>query len=179
MECGGKSRAGSRDHLIFEHCTEDLGFCGWLAVILCGFWTFCNFSWAFWFVVKVAVIIKLGHITGKKYKGPDILFTKDSVTMFVDGEVYFRVRDQISPVTIISNEDYANLLLAQTTTRNDLGTKIQVDLLSDHENISNNMPAILYEATDSSGIKMEHREIKDVKLPHQLQRAMAAETEGS
>ena len=34
-------------------------------------------------------------------------------------------------------------------------------------------------ATDVWGIKVERVEIKDVKLPHQLQRAMAAEAEAS
>lgn len=37
----------------------------------------------------------------------------------------------------------------------------------------------LDDATDSWGIKVERVEIKDVKLPHQLQRAMAAEAEAT
>lgn len=37
----------------------------------------------------------------------------------------------------------------------------------------------LDEATDNWGIKVERVEIKDVKLPHQLQRAMAAEAEAT
>lgn len=37
----------------------------------------------------------------------------------------------------------------------------------------------LDEATDRWGIKVERVEIKDVKLPHQLQRAMAAEAEAA
>lgn len=39
--------------------------------------------------------------------------------------------------------------------------------------------ANLDEATDNWGIKVERVEIKDVKLPHQLQRAMAAEAEAT
>lgn len=35
------------------------------------------------------------------------------------------------------------------------------------------------EATDAWGIKVERVEMKDVKLPQQLQRAMAAEAEAS
>ncbi len=37
----------------------------------------------------------------------------------------------------------------------------------------------LDEATDSRGIKVERVEIKNVKLPQQLQRAMAAEAEAT
>lgn len=39
--------------------------------------------------------------------------------------------------------------------------------------------ANLDEATDNWGIKVERVEIKDVKLPVQLQRAMAAEAEAA
>ena len=41
------------------------------------------------------------------------------------------------------------------------------------------MQTALDEATDPWGIKVERVEIKDVKLPQQLQRAMAAEAEAS
>lgn len=41
------------------------------------------------------------------------------------------------------------------------------------------MQASLDDATDPWGIKVERVEIKDVKLPHQLQRAMAAEAEAT
>lgn len=41
------------------------------------------------------------------------------------------------------------------------------------------LQSTLDDATDSWGIKVERVEIKDVKLPHQLQRAMAAEAEAA
>ncbi|EPB69875.1 hypothetical protein ANCCEY_11028 [Ancylostoma ceylanicum] len=41
------------------------------------------------------------------------------------------------------------------------------------------MKALLDEATESWGIKVERVEIKDVRLPVQLQRAMAAEAEAT
>ena len=40
------------------------------------------------------------------------------------------------------------------------------------------MLAQLDHATDSWGIRVERVEVKDVRLPQQLQRAMAAEAEG-
>lgn len=45
--------------------------------------------------------------------------------------------------------------------------------------LNNSLQASLDEATDPWGIKVERVEIKDVKLPQQLQRAMAAEAEAS
>ncbi|XP_055064517.1 stomatin (EPB72)-like 3b [Misgurnus anguillicaudatus] len=152
-----------------------------------------------------AVIFRLGRITARKAKGPGIFFvipctdsfikvdlrtisfdippqeilTKDSVTISVDGVVYFRVSDPIASVANITDADYSTRLLAQTTLRNVLGTKNLSEVLSDRESISLSMQTTLDEATDSWGIKVERVEIKDVKLPQQLQRAMAAEAEAS
>uniref|UniRef100_A0A672R019 Erythrocyte band 7 integral membrane protein-like n=2 Tax=Sinocyclocheilus grahami TaxID=75366 RepID=A0A672R019_SINGR len=152
-----------------------------------------------------AVIFRLGRITARKAKGPGIFFiipctdsfvkvdlrtisfdippqeilTKDSVTVSVDGVVYFRVNDPVASVANVSNADYSTRLLAQTTLRNVLGTKNLSEVLSDREVISQSMQMTLDEATDSWGIKVERVEIKDVKLPQQLQRAMAAEAEAA
>uniref|UniRef100_H3DNX3 Stomatin (EPB72)-like 3a n=1 Tax=Tetraodon nigroviridis TaxID=99883 RepID=H3DNX3_TETNG len=152
-----------------------------------------------------AVIFRLGRITDRKPKGPGLFFilpctdtfvkvdlrtisfdippqeilTKDSVTVAVDGVVYFRIHCPISSVANVSNAHTSTRLLAQTTLRNVLGTKNLAELLSDREGISHSMQEALDEATDAWGIKVERVEIKDVKLPQQLQRAMAAEAEAS
>ncbi|KAM3615513.1 uncharacterized protein V6R79_003362 [Siganus canaliculatus] len=152
-----------------------------------------------------AVIFRLGRITDRKPKGPGLFFvlpctdnfvkvdlrtvsfdippqeilTKDSVTVSVDGVVYFRINCPISSVANVSNAHSSTRLLAQTTLRNVLGTKNLAELLSDREGISLSMQESLDEATDPWGIKVERVEIKDVKLPQQLQRAMAAEAEAS
>ncbi|PWA28066.1 hypothetical protein CCH79_00012114 [Gambusia affinis] len=107
------------------------------------------------------------------------ILTKDSVTVSVDGVVYFRIHCPISAVANVSNAHSSTRLLAQTTLRNVLGTKNLSELLSDREGISVSMQEALDEATNPWGIKVERVEIKDVKLPQQLQRAMAAEAEAS
>lgn len=56
-----------------------------------------------------------------------------------------------------------------------LGTHNLHEILSDRESISTSMQSVLDEATEAWGIKVERTEIKDVRLPVQLQRAMAAE----
>ncbi|XP_061916870.1 stomatin (EPB72)-like 3a [Entelurus aequoreus] len=152
-----------------------------------------------------AVIFRLGRIADRKPKGPGLFFvlpctdnfvkvdlrtvsfdippqeilTKDSVTVSVDGVVYFRIECPISSVANVSNAHSSTRLLAQTTLRNVLGTKNLAELLSDREGISLGMQESLDEATNAWGIKVERVEIKDVKLPQQLQRAMAAEAEAS
>ncbi|XP_037609112.1 erythrocyte band 7 integral membrane protein isoform X2 [Sebastes umbrosus] len=152
-----------------------------------------------------AIIFRLGRILRGGAKGPGLFFilpctdsfinvdmrtitfdippqevlTKDSVTVSVDGVVYYRVANATLAVANITNADAATRLLAQTTLRNVLGTKSLAEILSDREEIAHSMQTTLDDATDAWGIKVERVEIKDTKLPLQLQRAMAAEAEAS
>ncbi|KAF4077120.1 hypothetical protein AMELA_G00204410 [Ameiurus melas] len=152
-----------------------------------------------------AIIFRLGRILRGGAKGPGLFFilpctdsfinvdmrtitfdippqevlTKDSVTVSVDGVVYYRVQNATLAVANITNADAATRLLAQTTLRNVLGTKNLAEILSDREEIAHSMQSTLDDATDDWGIKVERVEIKDVKLPQQLQRAMAAEAEAT
>jgi len=52
-------------------------------------------------------------------------------------------------------------------------------MLSERDPISHQMQAILDEATEHWGVKVERVELKDVRLPRQMQRAMAAEAEAN
>lgn len=152
-----------------------------------------------------AVIFRLGRIMAGGAKGPGLfcivpcldeykaidmrtisfdvppqeILTKDSVTVAVDAVVYYRVFNATISVTNVEDASRATRLLAQTTLRNILGTKNLAELLLDREDISQKMKSSLDEATDPWGIKVERVEIKDVRLPLQLQRAMAAEAEAA
>ena len=59
------------------------------------------------------------------------------------------------------------------------GTKTLAEILSERETICHVMEHILDEATRPWGVKVERVEIKDVRVPVQLQRAMAAEAEAA
>merc|ERR1712062_523161 len=63
--------------------------------------------------------------------------------------------------------------------RNILGTKTLAEILSDREVIGESLLTQLDSATDPWGIEVERVEIKDVRLPQQLQRSMAAEAEAT
>lgn len=108
---------------------------------------------------------------------PQEILTKDSVTVTVDAVVYFRIQDAVSSVCNVDNVKTATRLLAQTTLRNMLGTKSLSEILSEREEISNSMQQTLDVATDPWGVLVERVEVKDVRLPQNLQRAMAAEAE--
>ncbi|VDK38654.1 unnamed protein product [Taenia asiatica] len=111
----------------------------------------------------------------------DILqvLTKDSVTVAVDAVVYYRIYNPVVAITNVEDADRSTRLLAATTLRNVLGTKNLSDILSERDSISGMMQTMLDEATDPWGVKVERVEVKDVRLPVQLQRAMAAEAEAA
>jgi len=110
---------------------------------------------------------------------PQEILSKDSVTIAVDAVVYFRIQNPISSVVNVEDATRSTKLLAQTTLRNVLGTKSLSEILMEREQISQSIQHTLDEATDPWGVKVERVEVKDVRLPQQLQRAMAAEAEAS
>merc|ERR1712121_296882 len=95
------------------------------------------------------------------------------------GVVYFKVFNPMYSVVNVANASQSTRLLASTTLRNILGTKNLHDILSDREEIAKSMLSHLDSATDPWGIRVERVEVKDVRLPQQLQRAMAAEAEAT
>ncbi|CAF4461121.1 unnamed protein product, partial [Rotaria sp. Silwood2] len=109
---------------------------------------------------------------------PQEILTRDSVTVSVDAVVYFRIFNPIISVTNVANPRVSTQLLAATTLRNILGTKTLQEILTDRENISHLMQTHLDEGTEPWGVKVERVEMKDVRLPANMQRSMAAEAEG-
>ncbi|XP_063871777.1 band 7 protein AGAP004871-like isoform X6 [Scylla paramamosain] len=152
-----------------------------------------------------AVIFRLGRLLKGGAKGPGIFFivpcidsyrkvdlrtvsfdvppqeilSLDSVSVTVDAVVYMRVRSAINAETNVDDYSHSTRLLAATTLRNVLGTRNLAEILSERESISATMQSSLDDATDPWGVKVERVEIKDVRLPVQLQRAMAAEAEAA
>ncbi|MGH0158148.1 UNVERIFIED_CONTAM: hypothetical protein FKN15_054439 [Acipenser sinensis] len=97
----------------------------------------------------------------------------------VDGVVFYRTFNPTVAITKVENADMATQMLAQTTLRNMLGTKNLSEILTDREEMADQMEHVLYDASKEWGIKVERVELKDVKLPQSMQRAMAAEAEAS
>ena len=107
------------------------------------------------------------------------ILTKDSVTVFVNAIMYYKVRDATLAVSNVDDYSGSARLLSATTLRNVLGTKSLGDILSERESIAKEMQELLHEATHSWGVTVERVEVKDVRVPEQLMRAMAAEAEAA
>merc|ERR1712050_227773 len=101
------------------------------------------------------------------------------VTVAVDAVVYYKIKNPLFAVCQVADYAKSTKLLASTTLRTILGTKNLAEILSDREFIAKDILAHLDGATDPWGIQVERVEVKDVRLPQQLQRAMAAEAEAA
>ncbi|RLG36070.1 slipin family protein [Methanosarcinales archaeon] len=108
---------------------------------------------------------------------PQEVITKDNVTTRVNAVVYYRVLDPEKAVTVVERYDYATSQIALTTIRGVIGQAELDELLSERDKLNQRLQKIIDEATDPWGIKISAVEIKDVELPKEMQRAMAAQAE--
>ena len=108
---------------------------------------------------------------------PQDVITRDNVPARVNAVVYFRVVDPNKSVIEVENYVLATSQISQTTLRSVLGQKDLDDLLTNREQINEELQSIIDEQTDPWGIKVSVVEVKDVEIPQQMQRAMARQAE--
>jgi regulator of protease activity HflC (stomatin/prohibitin superfamily) len=108
---------------------------------------------------------------------PQDIITRDNVSLKVNAVVYFRVISAQQAFVELENYRYAVEQLAQTTLRSVLGEVELDDLLSQREKLNNRLQSILDEHTEPWGIKVTKVEVRQVDLPQEMQRAIAAQAE--
>ena len=91
---------------------------------------------------------------------PQEILTKDSVTVFVNAIMYYKVADATRAVANVDDYSGSARLLAATTLRNVLGTKNLGDILSERESIAHEMQTLLFEATEPWGVNVERVEVR-------------------
>merc|ERR1712062_618807 len=108
---------------------------------------------------------------------PQDMMTKDAVTVTVDAISFMKVQDPIKAILEVDDYRYAFKNFSATTLRSVIGTYNLESLLSDRDEINDKVRSIIEAETSSWGVAVPAVEIKDVKLPQNMQRAMAAEAE--
>ena len=99
--------------------------------------------------------------------------TKDNVSVKINAVIYFKVFDASKAILEVENFRYAVSQYAQTTMRNAVGSVTLDELLSQRDKISSEICAIIDEATDPWGVKVENVELKDIALPMEMKRVIA------
>ena len=105
------------------------------------------------------------------------VITKDNVTIKVDAVVYFRVIEAAKAVLETNNYVYATSQFAQAALRDVVGNVEMDSLLSQREQISQEIKRIVDSETDKWGIDVENVKIQNIELPQDMKRAMAKQAE--
>lgn len=103
---------------------------------------------------------------------PQPVITKDNVTMMIDTVVYYQVTDPFKFSYEISNAILAIENLTATTLRNIVGDLELDETLTSRDLVNTKLRAILDEATDKWGIKVNRVELKNILPPQDIQNAM-------
>ncbi|MCI9170683.1 MAG: SPFH/Band 7/PHB domain protein [Lawsonibacter sp.] len=103
---------------------------------------------------------------------PQPVITKDNVTMQIDSVVYFQITDPRLYTYGIENPMSAIENLTATTLRNIIGDLELDQTLTSRDHINTKMRALLDEATDPWGIKVNRVELKNIMPPRDIQESM-------
>lgn len=122
------------------------------------------------FIDRVSSVVNLKELV--RDFAPQPVITMDNVTMQIDTVVYFQITDPKlytygvdHPISAIEN-------LTATTLRNLIGELELDQTLTSRDIINTKMRAILDEATDPWGIKVNRVELKNILPPRDIQEAM-------
>ncbi len=122
------------------------------------------------FIDRIASTVSLKEIV--KDFAPQPVITKDNVTMQIDTVVYFQITDSKLYTYGVENPINAIENLTATTLRNIIGELELDQTLTSRDIINSKMRAILDEATDPWGIKVNRVEVKNIIPPRDIQEAM-------
>ena len=103
---------------------------------------------------------------------PQPVITKDNVTMQIDTVVYFQITDPKLYAYGVEQPMIAMETLTATTLRNIIGDLELDQTLTSRDVINTKMRAILDEATDPWGIKVNRVELKNILPPADIQNSM-------
>ena len=145
-----------------------------------------------------AIVLRLGEYSG--VRGPGVFFitpildsvayvidlrtkttplraeqtmTADTVPVDVNAVLFWRVTDPQSAALEVENYSNAVSLAAQTALRDAIGCSTLAAILSQRQSIDNNLRRVIDTRTQPWGIHVESVELRDVKIPPELQAAMS------
>jgi len=100
------------------------------------------------------------------------VITKDNVNIEIDAMLYFQITDVTKAIYEIANLPDAIEKLCKTSLRNVAGNLTLDECLTSRDQINSQLLAIMDEATDKWGVKVNRVELKDITPPHDIQQAM-------
>ncbi len=135
-----------------------------------------NTTWGVGLHIKLPIIDRVAKRVSLKEQvvdfAPQPVITKDNVTMQIDTVIYFQIIDPKLYTYGVEHPMSAIENLTATTLRNIIGDLELDQTLTSRDHINTKMRAILDEATDPWGIKVNRVELKNIIPPREIQDAM-------
>ncbi|MCF8266842.1 MAG: SPFH/Band 7/PHB domain protein [Ignavibacteriales bacterium] len=100
------------------------------------------------------------------------VITKDNVSIRIDALLYFQIVDPVKAIYEIANLPDAIEKLTQTTLRNVIGELDLDECLVSRDTINSKLRAILDDASEKWGVKVNRVELQDITPPRDIQEAM-------
>ena len=133
-------------------------------------------TWEVGLHIKIPLVDRIANKVSLKEQvvdfPPQPVITKDNVTMQIDTVVYYQITDPKAYTYGVSHPIAAIENLTATTLRNIIGDLELDETLTSRDTINTKMRAILDEATDPWGIKVNRVELKNILPPAEIQDAM-------
>ena len=105
------------------------------------------------------------------------VMTEDNVPCSIDGVVFFKINDPEKAVLEVEEYKFAISQLSQAALRDVCG-KVELDtILTNREEMGNNIKEIVEKETEEWGIEIIDVKIKDIQLPENMRRMMANQAE--
>ena len=126
-------------------------------------------------IETVAFVIDLRTIT-TPFRAEQTI-TSDTVPVDVDAVLFWRVVEPQHAALEVEKYADAVAMGAQTALRDVIGRSTLAQILSDRQTIDKNLSTVIDSRTQPWGIRVESVELRDVKIPPELQAAMSRQAQ--
>ena len=131
--------------------------------------------------ILVPVVDEISQLVDQRVRVTDVsaesALTKDTVPVNVDAIVFWTVWDAQKAVLEVADFLDAIALSAQTALRETIGRHMLAEMITEREQLGKQLQAILDEKTNPWGITVQSVEIRDVKIPAELEDAMSRQAQ--
>lgn len=129
----------------------------------------------------IPIVDEISHLIDQRVRVTDVTaesaLTRDTVPVDVDAIVFWTVWDAQKAVLEVSDYFAAIALSAQTALRESIGRAELAAMIAERERLGDELRKILDEKTSPWGITVHSVEIRDVKLPQELEDAMSRQAQ--
>ena len=107
------------------------------------------------------------------------MLTKDNVPVTIDAILRYKIIEDRAKDAILNVENFNEMIkqVSQTTLRNNIGSSVFQDILSNREEINQHVKSIISQEAGSWGIEVTGVEIRQVIIPQELEAAMSMQAQ--